>query len=600
MKRILAFLLVMIILTSLFGCSAPANTDPEFSGEELYDLLFDIQNKITLHLDMAEEELAKMQADYDKYDLNGGKSPVYRKADLSVAIETPEGEVYTFTIEEVGVRMKGNTSRTDFYSSDEGIYNIIHLKLSFQETFDDPTEYGNEAIVWDDAARAARKDRTFATLEKLDLRWNRCDDGTYLKEYFAYDIYRDNGVLAPLTNLASLTWAGNHMGVFTINEPIDEVFLARNLPQEALGGDLYKVGWAGNNNGSFTSIRSIGIEDEAVGEFYAYDLKTNKKTSKHHALISLIQDLNTSYLSKDDFAGMVDIDSFLPYCAVSYLLGNPDDMRNNYNNFYIYFRADNDKAMIIPYDFDRCLGITTHWNPTGTGVTDDDPFGKTLLATGDAQENPLILYSVAAGGYYVREYADILTKIVSSEKFSYESFASIYEIAYQNYNEETKPGKDFHNTSGLYLQFDLERTSDFASNGNISIREYLDAKLNTLDAYLARVDEYADAQPDVDVEANLDGIWYVRGTFTNWECSDKYRMTKTDSNWSFTISADRRITLKLYNSELNSWYGSECVSEDCSVDFETDHHTNIVLPAGSYCITINPVTEIINIEEIEA
>lgn len=572
----------------------PDASEPDSSASQdtLFEMLFDIENKVSVQLDMSDEELAKMQADYERYDQNGSKSPVYRMADLTVTVTTPSGESETYFIPEVGVRMKGNTSRTAFYNEKEGIYNLIHLKLSFQETFDDPELYGSEVKTWTKEDRQARKNRTFATLEKLDLRWNRCDDSTYLKEYFAYATYREYGVLAPHTNLASFNWAGIHMGVYTINEPVDKVFLEKNLPAEALGGDLYKIGWAGSSNGSFTNLSSIGIEDELNGKFYAYDLKTNKKTSSHESLTTLIKALNTGTVTKERFAELVDLDTFLPYCAVSYLLGNPDDLRNNYNNSYVYFRADNGKAVIIPYDFDRCLGITAHWNPTGDGVTSDDPFGKTLLATGEEQRNPLILYSVASGGYYVREYAAILQQIAEGDWFTYENFASIYAIAAANYSALTTPSKEFHNTGGLYLSFSLERTSAFSSNGNISIRQYLNAKLSTLSKYLEKTDENASAKPP----AASTG-WYARADYTDWAINDKHTLTEENGLWVYTVTRSREFRMKIYNSVLDEWYGSECVAENSPIGCSTDNHTNIILPAGSYRITIDPVTEIITIEE---
>ena len=73
--------------------------------------------------------------------------------------------------------------------------------------------------------------------------------------------------------------------------------------------------------------------------------------------------------------------AFLLCLTVSYLLGNPDDMRNNYNNYYLYFVPSTGKCVVIPYDFDRCFGLTYEWNPTGNGVTQDDPFTDRLAAS---------------------------------------------------------------------------------------------------------------------------------------------------------------------------------------------------------------------------
>lgn len=594
--KILCLVLCLCLLAGCTPTVTPSTypeqdwNDSDLGQEQLFTELFDIRNKISLRLDMADEELAKMQADYEQYSQHGSKSPIYRVATLYVTITTAENRTYYYKIEEVGVRMKGNTSRTPFYDEKEGIYNIIHLKLSFRETFDDPVYYGEDAKQWEENARKARKNRTFATLEKIDLRWNRCDDGTYLKEYFAYETYRQYGVLAPHTNLCSFDWAGIHMGVFTINEPVDKIFLEKNLPQEALDGDLYKVGWAGGNNGSFTSLNSIGIENEDTGEFFAYDLKTNKKTSTHASLTTLITEMN-GQMTKEHFAQLVDLDNFLPFCAVSYLLGNPDDMRNNYNNFYLYFRGDNGKAVFIPYDYDRCLGVTAHWNPTGNGVTSDNPFSITLNADGSQQRNPLILHSVAAGGFYMEEYADILQQIADGEWFTFENFSSIYQIAANHYTNAARPGKQFYNTEGLHLSFDLERTSDFSSQGNISIRDYLQAKQRTLRFYLQNLDQFLDVKPVVPSQ------WYIRSEVTNWQTDPNYAMTQENGLFVISIQVTESLRLKVYNEESGHWYGAECVDESCSVPFDSDGHTNIVLREGIYRILFDPVTETIFLEK---
>lgn len=574
---------------------------PETEEEELFTRLFDLNNRIDIQIRMSDGELQKMQQDYDRYSSFGSKSPIYRKADVVITIHSASG-TEEYVIEEVGVRMKGNTSRTAFYSAQDGIYNAIHLKLSFQETFDEEEYYGADAKVWaDEESREARKDRTFATLEKMDLRWNRCDDGSYLKEYYAYETYRAFGVLSPHVNLCSLNWSGVHMGVYTINEPIDKVFLEKYLPEEAQGGDLYKLGWADQGGASFTRETSIGIEDEDAGAFYAYDLKTNKKTSEHQALKELIHRLNDGEVTEAEYASLVDVEYFLRYAAVSYMLGNPDDLRNNYNNCYIYFRADTGQVLVIPYDYDRCLGVTTHWNPTHTGVTDDNPFTNELLAVdrndGGAdrrQQNPLFIYSVSMGGYYVREFAGVLAQVAASEWFGTEKFNTLYAVAEAHYKADATPDSRLRNTRGLKMAFDLERTSDFASNGNISYREYVAAKQATLAHYLSRVEEFASMQPQ------QRPVYYIRGDFTGWQNDDRYAMTVTDGICAYRLTATERVKLKVYNTVENTWFGTECIPEDCTVPFETDHHTNIILQPGTYEIRFDPETDVIQLTRLDS
>ena len=220
MKPFRTILALLLAVALLWGCTpqtpptsggpVQVDTAPDFAAtteeEQLYVRLFDLANKVEIQIHMADEELAKMQADYEYYSSFESKSPIYRKADVTITIHSAAG-TERHEIEEVGVRMKGNTSRTAFYSEEAGIYNAIHLKLDFQETFDDEEYYGADAKVWaDEESREARKDRTFATLEKLDLRWNRCDDGSYLKEYYAFAAYRAFDVLSPHIRRCCPNW----------------------------------------------------------------------------------------------------------------------------------------------------------------------------------------------------------------------------------------------------------------------------------------------------------------------------------------------------------------------------------------------------------
>ncbi len=141
-RKLFLFLLALWTLV-LTACSANITTNKTVMTEEkIYDQLFDMNNFISVKIHISEKELEKIQKDYDKYREKGSKSPIYRKAD-KVTI-TIGDQVYE--IEDVGVRMKGNTSRTDFYSKEEGVYNIINLKLSFNETFDEVAYYGEDTV----------------------------------------------------------------------------------------------------------------------------------------------------------------------------------------------------------------------------------------------------------------------------------------------------------------------------------------------------------------------------------------------------------------------------------------------------------------------
>jgi spore coat protein CotH len=648
MKKVLSLLLVLIALFSTLtscnilpdsptinpdndgGTTTPINpTDPAdrtnipdenytstvvysngSTEEDDFINLFSADVKVELRLDISSEQLQLLQSDYEKYSSFGSKSPIYRKANLYVKMTLPNGNVKERFIEEVGIRMKGNTSRTAFYNSHDGMYNLIHFKISFGETFDKEAYYGSSAKEWTNSdARKERKNRTFATLEKMDIRWNKEDDATYIREIYSYDVYREMGVLAPHANVASVDMAGNHLGLYTIYEPVDDIFLEKNLSEDLLGGDLYKCGWGINGGASFLSHCSIGIEDEDNALFYAYDLKTNKKTSTHAALNNFISQMKKSNLTKDKIEQLMDVDNFISFAAVSWFLGNPDDLRNNYNNYYLYFTPKG-KALFIPYDYDRTLGISHDWNPSGHGMTKDDPLTKDRGA-GGKQENPVYLKTVVKGGLYVEEYKDRLSVIASSTLFSNARFVDRYEKAKKLYSGLTEPSKDFHNDGGHHTYFDINITADPSDgNGNISYFDYMTLKLETLHKLIGTgkdKEESGNTSDNENNNGNNNGNnevyevkdYYIRADFTNWEVKEGYKMTTTDGGktYTFVVKVTSKNKLKVFCTDGDCWYGEESVDPDCTVEYTTDSHGNVALTSGEYNITYSAETKLIYIEK---
>ena len=633
MKKLISLILILLaIFSTLTSCfivddpedtddpDTPGNTDttdrtnipdenyiPEApvyskgsSQEDDFINLFSADVRVELRIDISDEQLSLLQSDYEHYSSFGSKSPIYRKANLYVKMTLPDGSVKERFIEEVGVRMKGNTSRTDFYNSHDGIYNLIHLKVAFDQTFDDEGYYGSSAKVWASSeARKERKSRTFATLEKIDLRWNKEDDATYIREIYSYDAYREMGVLAPHVNLASVDMGGEHLGVYTINEPVDKIFLEKNLPEELQGGDLYKCGWGMGGGASFSTSSSIGIEDEDACLFYSYDLKTNKKTSTHQALKNFITEINKSSITKERIAELIDIDNFISFAAISWFLGNPDDLRNNYNNYYLYFTPQG-KAMFIPYDYDRSMGISHDWNPTGHGMTKDDPLTKEMGA-GGRQNNPVYLKTVVKGGFYVNEYKDRLSEIACSTLFSNARFTDRYERAKKLYGNLTQPSKNFYNMGGHHTYFDINITADPSdNNGNISFSDYMSLKLETLHKLIGKGGSTGgDNNPGDENTTYEVEDYYIRADFTDWAIKDGYKMTTSDGGKTYTFEfvVNNKNRFKVFYVEGDDWLGEESVDPDCAVEYETDGHGNIVLTRGQYKVTYSVETKLIYIEK---
>jgi spore coat protein CotH len=496
MRKILFIVLAVILSTTLSECrftrpstveppineqpndEVPVITDPVTGLEyivyenDLYHEFFSLDSIVEIQMDVDPSELALIQSDFD-YDRSiNSKSPIYRKADITFTINDT---VYVF--EEVGIRMKGNTSRTSFFNIDNGMYDMIHFKLSFSETFDDPEDYANPKV-WDAAARRERKNRLFAGMEKLDLKWNRVKDETYSREFWIYDMFRSFGVLAqnitPVNFKINYSGEVENFGVVYALETIDTLFLEKRLSSKHLGGDLYKVGWDNQYGGNLTlnTLDRIGIEDEKVSYFPIYDLKTNKKTSDHSHMRNLILKLNNENSPSD----VVHLDYYIAFEAASFLSGNPDDLRNHYNNYYIYFLNDSGLAIFIPYDYDRNMGINWDWNPTGNSMTSYSPYTKrTTMGEGNNQVNPLILKTIARDSgmdQLILDYRALILEMIDSKYFDINQFKAIYDINQAKYGNLTQ--YSIAALSGKSVSFNFNETI------NMAVSEYMMRKVQTV------------------------------------------------------------------------------------------------------------------------
>ncbi len=437
---------------------------------------FNIENKIEITINISSSELAKLDNDYTT-----GNRESYRVCDLDITYLGLH-----FHYEQVGIRQKGNTSRGEVLDGDK--INLRHYKLSFEETFDD--EFTETPMTWESsAAYTYREDRDFFGADKIDIRWNRSKDTTYLREYYSYEMYRANGGLAPHSNVVQVIM--NHdgikdnMGVYLAVENINKGFIKRNIIKASRGGDLYKLTWGSNVGATFNSTDDylFGVEyqtgsgDSFTNHGYTYDLKTNKDTSDHSTIKTFISDLssqhgNTAY----EFMNERSVYSeFLAYVSCSYLLGDPDDLRGNYNNAYVYFLGDTDQIIFIPTDHDRSFGVEgyghgSNCNPfeknTGyAGGNDSNLFNKTLFSTNSTTIRP--------------EYLAKIQEIIDGGWMSIDKYTGYFNTVVSNYSSCLTPGSNITEST---ISFSLTESSD-QYNGNYTVEYYMANKVIAYNNY---------------------------------------------------------------------------------------------------------------------
>ena len=446
---------------------------------------FNINNKITFKVNITEQQLNYLNSDYER-----NNHETYRQCTLDINYLGLH-----FHYEGVGIRQKGNTSRGEIITG--GRINLRHYKISFKETFDD--QFCESPMVWEDStAKAFRDDRKFFGLNKIDIRWNRNQDATYLKEYYANEFYRQNGAMSARTNLINyqmnVDGSLQNMGVYLAVETFNNSWIKRNFVKTYRSGDLYKCSWGNGVGAKFDSVDSnlYGVDYQVgsrTGDCYevlhTYCLKTNEDESDHSSLTGFITGLNTQHGNTiyDFMSQKADYNLWINYLACSYLTGDVDDLRGNYNNTYVYFTGDSTHQFIaVPTDLDRSFGLCGDGgNPTGSLGAKVKPFDR-RTGYSENYDKLINVNLLSSNSTTVRQdYLNKISQILAGDTFNYTTFTALFNKIQANYGNCLTLGD---RVEGPTLNFSLDASTDYSGDSNLKMETYLNLKRSTFEEYI--------------------------------------------------------------------------------------------------------------------
>jgi len=261
------------------------------------------------------------------------------------------------TVQEVGFRLRGNTSR---YSR----------KKSFKVSF-------NEFV----------SGQKYQGVKKINLNGQH-NDPSLIREKLFYNTWNKAGMSSRNTSFVRLFINQEYYGLYTNLEEFDKDWLQRVYGEKS--GNLYKCTYPadlvyhGTNQQTYKDIQS-----GATTGGRAYDLQTNEIQDDYTDLVGLITTLNkpADSVFAVQIAMKLNIDSFLKAFAIDVATGNWDGYMYNKNNYFLYHRADIDKFEYISYDTDNTFGVdwvNQDWTTRNCllwyNQTESRPMAKKILA----------------------------------------------------------------------------------------------------------------------------------------------------------------------------------------------------------------------------
>ncbi len=228
------------------------------------------------------------------------------------------------TIEDVGIRLRGNTSRSA-------------LKKSFKLSFNDFVP-----------------GREFYGVDKMNLNGEH-NDPSIARAKICWDIFQQIGMKASRAAYAQVFINNVLHGLYLNLEHIDDEFLQKNYADDT--GNLWKCLYPAD-----LTFRGTNPDEY---KYYSnnrqpYELTTNEDVNDYTQLARLIRIINLTSRTvlPDSLESILRIDEFLKYEAINVLVGSWDDYWSLMNNYYLYYEPAIKKFHWIPYDYDNSFGIS--------------------------------------------------------------------------------------------------------------------------------------------------------------------------------------------------------------------------------------------------
>ncbi|MBE0637689.1 MAG: CotH kinase family protein [Bacteroidales bacterium] len=350
----------------------------------------------------------------------------------------------TDTIEEVGFRLRGNTSRQS-------------AKKSFKVSFN-----------------TYQKGRKYYGLEKINLNGEHNDPSVTRAKLF-WDLCREFGIPAPRSNHVRVYINNNYYGLYLNVEHIDEEFAGSRFGNQY--GNLYKCLYPAD-------LKYLGSNPNAyklqMGDRRVYDLKTNTAYDDYSDIAHFIHVLNNTPIASlaCELENVFNVQDYLRIMAIDVFTGDWDGYIFNKNNFYLYQNPVSGKFEYIPYDVDNTFGID--WFGVDWGTRNIYQW-----APSNQQNEPRPLYNRLMEvpryrdlySYYLNQIIQEL--IVQPGYFAY--IESIRDKIYPYIIDDPYYPLDYGFNAGAFLQ---SFESDWGAHVKYGIKPYITTRLNSIQQQL--------------------------------------------------------------------------------------------------------------------
>lgn len=200
-------------------------------------------------------------------------------------------------------------------------------------------------------------------LRRLHLN-NSVQDESRMNEYIASELFRSAGVPTPRVAWATVRINDRQLGLYVLKEAYETEFL--KIYFGSAKGNLYEGGFVKDIGRDMVKESGDGPDD--CSDVLALQAATLEKDSTNR----------WTKLQK-----LMDVELFANYAALSVMLADWDGYALNRNNYRLYFRPGDGRAVMIPHGMDQLfqrsdMEMDSYWNGSLAWSLFDTPQGRKL------------------------------------------------------------------------------------------------------------------------------------------------------------------------------------------------------------------------------
>lgn len=200
-------------------------------------------------------------------------------------------------------------------------------------------------------------------IRRLHLN-NSVQDPSYLNEYLGSELFRAAGVPTPRVAWATVEMNDRKLGLYVLKEAFEKEFLRTHFGGAA--GNLYDGGFVQDIHQHLERESGEGPDDHS-------DLK---------GLVAATEERDRAR-RWERLQQVLDVDRFATYAALSVMLADWDGYPLNRNNYRIYFRPEDRRAVFLPHGMDQLFQrsyfeLDANWSGSVAWALFDIPAGQAL------------------------------------------------------------------------------------------------------------------------------------------------------------------------------------------------------------------------------